>query len=50
MFAEDPDEAKKAMMGDKYRAHFDMAKFLRAFLQPEHVDICEALDIINEPR
>ena len=50
MFAEDPDEAKKALKDDIYRAHFDMSKFMRAFLQPEHVDLKGALEFVNEPR
>jgi len=50
MFAEDPEESKKALMADIYRAHFDMAKFLRVFMQPEHVELGEALMLVNEPR
>ena len=50
MFAEDPEESKKALMADIYRAHFDMSKFLRVFMQPEHVELGEALMLVNEPR
>jgi hypothetical protein len=50
MFAEDPDMTKEALKEDHYRAHFDMAKFLRVFLQPEHVDLGESFEIVNEPR
>ncbi len=50
MFAEEPEESKKAMMADIYRAHFDMSKFLRVFMQPEHVELGEALMLVNEPR
>jgi hypothetical protein len=50
MFAEDPEVTKDALKADIYRAHFDMAKFERVFLQPEHVDLGEAFEIVNEPR
>jgi hypothetical protein len=42
MFAEDPEVTKDALKADIYWAHFDMAKFERVFLQPEHVDLGEA--------
>jgi hypothetical protein len=41
------DQEKKA---DHYRAHFNMAKFSRVFLQPEHVVLGETFDIVHEPR
>ena len=50
MFAEDPEVTKEALKADIYRAHFDMAKFERVFLQPEHVVLGEAFEIVNEPR
>jgi hypothetical protein len=50
MFAEDPEESKKALLADHYRAHFDMSKFLRVFMQPEHVELEEALEMVNDPR
>jgi hypothetical protein len=46
MFAEDPDESKKALLAD----HFDMSKFLRVFMQPQHVELGEAPELVNEPR
>jgi len=33
-----------------FRAHFDMSKFLRTFIQPEHVTMDQALELVNEPR
>ncbi len=50
MFAEDPEVTKEALKADIYRAHFDMAKFERVFLQPDHVVLGEAFEIVNEPR
>ncbi len=50
MFAEDPEESKKSLMADIHRAHFDMSKFLRVFMQPAHVELGEALMLVNEPR
>jgi hypothetical protein len=50
MFAEDPEVTKDALKADIYKAHFDMAKFERVFLQPEHVVLGEAFEIVNEPR
>ena len=50
MFAEDPEESKGALLADHYRAHLDMSKFLGVFMQPEHVELGEALELVNEPR
>jgi hypothetical protein len=50
MFAEDPEESKRALLADHYRAHLDMSKFLGLFMQPEHVELGEALELVNEPR
>ncbi len=52
MFAEDPEESKRALLADHYRAHLDMSKskFLGVFMQPEHVELGEALELVNEPR
>ena len=50
MFAEDPDAAKVAITANPARAHSDISRFMRIFLQPEHITLEEAIELCKTPR
>ena len=49
-FAETPEGALNALRSDLAKAHYDMNRFHRIFVCPEHVDLKEAMELVKKPR